>query len=193
MKLRRMLTTEEQLKRRARRPPESCHDPRFKNHPYWAAIQQGYPPAHARRAFRNQPPEIIDHVVTVSTEEIVAEYGCDPEEIFFPTGSTWQEIRIEFLQLLTEEVIPGLQPRRLEYTVWDHQVPGLGVRVRASGHKTFICCYRLLCEKKLRKTKIGDVREFSLVEARQVAKGFRREARMGIDPAKRLRRQAKPN
>lgn len=185
--------TDEQLARRLRRPPVSCHDPRFEKDAYWAARKQDYPHVHAKRVFRDQPPEIIEHVVTASTEQLAEEYGCEPDEILFKTGSTWPEVKLDFRPLLTEEVVPDLKPRRSEYTVWDDQARGLGVRVRTSGYKSYICLYRLRFQKKLHKITIGNVGEFSLADAREIAKGFRREARMGSDPAKRLRRFAESN
>ena len=39
---------------------------------------------------------------------------------------------------LTDAAIARLRPRPREYTVWDSHVPGLGVRVRPSGHRTYV-------------------------------------------------------
>ena len=41
-------------------------------------------------------------------------------------------------QRLTDAGIARLRPEPREYTVWDIRVPGLGVRVRPSGHRTYI-------------------------------------------------------
>ena len=39
---------------------------------------------------------------------------------------------------LTDAAIARLRPREREYTVWDSRVPGLGVRVRPTGARTFV-------------------------------------------------------
>ena len=39
---------------------------------------------------------------------------------------------------LTDAALARLRPREREYTVWDRSVPGLGVRVRPTGGKTYV-------------------------------------------------------
>ena len=39
---------------------------------------------------------------------------------------------------LTDAGVAKLKPRKTEYIVWDGRVPGLGVRVRPSGHRSFV-------------------------------------------------------
>ena len=39
---------------------------------------------------------------------------------------------------LTDAGVARLRPRKTEYLVWDSQVAGLGVRVRPSGHRSFV-------------------------------------------------------
>lgn len=39
---------------------------------------------------------------------------------------------------LTDTAIAGLRPREREYTVWDKRMPGLGVRIRPKGGKTYV-------------------------------------------------------
>ena len=39
---------------------------------------------------------------------------------------------------LTDAGVGKLKPRKTEYAVWDSEVPGLGVRVRPSGHRSFV-------------------------------------------------------
>ena len=38
---------------------------------------------------------------------------------------------------LTNATIARLRPREREYTVWDSRMPGLGVRVRPSGGRSY--------------------------------------------------------
>lgn len=170
--------TNEQLARRIRRPPESCHDPRIKNDAYWALRHQGYPHSYAKRAFRDQVPVVHERTSSGDT----GEYDLD-DELLFPAGSTWTEVEVAIRPDLSEGVIPNLEPRTTEYTVWDNQVPGFGVRVRPSGHKSYIVYYRIRHEKKLRKYTIGKVAEFALEQAREAARSVRRAARTVSDPA----------
>jgi hypothetical protein len=179
--------TDQQLARRMRRPPEFSHDTRFLRDAYWALRQQGYPHSYAKRALRDQLPIIHEHTAS----ESLGEYACDPDELLFPERSTWTEIEVEIRPELSEEAIPTLKPRTSEYTVWDNLIPRFGVRVRPSGHMTYIVNYRIRYQTKLHKHTIGLVAEFSLEQARSVAREFRRNARMGIDPVKRMREHAK--
>ena len=39
---------------------------------------------------------------------------------------------------LTDARIAALRPRKREYEVWDERMAGLGVRVRPSGHRSYI-------------------------------------------------------
>lgn len=178
--------TNEQLARRMRRRPESSRDPRVKNDAYWALRFQGYPHSYAKRALRDQPP--VTHRRTASGD--LGEYACGSDEILFPVGSTWSEIEVAVRPDLSEKAILELKPRASEYTVWDNQVPGFGVRVRASGHMTYIVNYRIRHQTTLHKHTIGRTAEFALEQARSVARRFRQEARMGNDPAKRMQERA---
>lgn len=154
---------------------------RAKNDPYWALRCQGHPASYAKRAFRDQLPVIYERTVSTDTGEY------EPDEILFEAGSTSFEMYIEVRPELSETTIPTLAPRASEYTVWDAEVRGFGVRVRPSGHITYIMAYRIRYQKRLHKHTIGRITEFSLEQARCVAREIRRDARMGIDPTKRMR------
>ncbi len=39
---------------------------------------------------------------------------------------------------LTDAAIARLRPREREYTLWDSRVPGLGVRVRSTGGRSYV-------------------------------------------------------
>ena len=56
---------------------------------------------------------------------------------------------------LTDAAITRLRPQMREYTVWDSQVAGLGVRVRPSGSRTFI--YHRKTAGGVRKMSFGPV------------------------------------
>ena len=167
--------TDEQLLRRLRRPPESDRDPRYKNDPYWALRKQGHSHSYAKRAFRDQPP--VFHEGTVSIDAVY----CDPDDLLFPPGSTWVKLEVAMRPLLSDEAIRAFEPRNLEYTAWDHEVSGLGVRVRVSGHKSYVFYYRVGSETKRRKYTIGKTGEFALDQARQTAREFRRAVQEGTN------------
>ena len=169
--------TDEQLKRRLRRAPESDRDPRTKSDPYWALRFQGQPHHEAKRVFRNQRP--IFHVRQVSWENC----ECDPEDMLLPDGFTFTEMEVAMRPLLSEESIRTLEPRESEYTVWDRSVTGFGVRVRTSGHSSFVVYYRSLCSGKLRKHTIGKVAEVSLEQAREAARAYRSAGRQSDEKA----------
>ena len=168
--------TNEQLARRMRRPPESDRDPRVTKDAYWALRFQGYPHAYAKRAFRDQPP--VFHERQISADEV----DCDPDDLLFPPGSTWTDVEVAIRPILSEESIRALAPRPKEYTAWDHEVSGFGVRVRSSGHKSYVIHYRVRPETKPCKYTIGKTGEFALDQARQTAREFRQAARAGTNP-----------
>ncbi|MBN8816054.1 MAG: DUF4102 domain-containing protein [Sphingomonas sp.] len=174
--------TDEQLMRRLRRRPASDRDPRVKNDAYWALRFQGHPHSYAIRALRNQPPVFHERQVTADQ---AAE--CDPADLLFPPGSTLVEVKVFVRPFLSEETIQGLEPRSSEYTVWDDKVRRFGVRVRPTGHKTYIVNYRIRFKTKLHKHTIGLVGDFTLEQARNLARELRSDARNGVDPKKRNR------
>jgi Arm DNA-binding domain len=154
-----------QLLRRLRRRPRNEHDPRAEIDPYWVLRFQGHPHAYAKRAIREELPKVTEHEVGSVTD-----YDCDPEDLLFEPGTKIKTVEVEHIRPpLTEEIIPSLQPRESEYTVWDHEVPGLGLRIRASGHKSFILLYRVPAHSKLKKITIGKAGYFTLKKARQLA------------------------
>ena len=66
---------------------------------------------------------------------------------------------------LSDAAIARLRPREREYTVWDDCVPGLGVRVRPTGGKTFV----LLVDDggRSRRASLGPVSTIDVAEARR--------------------------
>lgn len=179
--------TIEQVAQSLRRNPLSCHDIRIKNDPYWALRAQGYPHAYAKRVFRDAPP--VHHERTVAIEGASDEY--DTDELFFAPGSKVAETKIIIRPDLSEAAILTLKPRASEYTVWDNDVGRFGLRVRPSGHMSYIVNYRIRYQKRLHKHTIGGVAEFSLEQAREIARGIRRDARKGVEPFRGMRERAK--
>jgi integrase len=68
-----------------------------------------------------------------------------------------------------------------EYIQGDTQVPGFGVRVRASGSAAYVVMKRLPGEAKPMRVTLGRVGEITLQEARERARGAASAVRQGID------------
>ena len=68
---------------------------------------------------------------------------------------------------LTDAAIARLRPREREYTVWDSRAPGLGVRVRPTGGKSWV----LLLDMggRTKRVSLGPVATKTVVEARREA------------------------
>ncbi len=66
---------------------------------------------------------------------------------------------------LTDAAVARLRPREREYTVWDTRAPGLGVRVRPSGGRSWV----LLLDRggRTKRVSLGPVGVRSLEEARR--------------------------
>ena len=87
---------------------------------------------------------------------------------------------------LTEERIHSFQcpEGKFQQLYWDGACPSLGVRVMPSGAKSFIFdskVRRVVPAKKMRIT-IGDVRSWSIQDAREQASRYKRMTDTGIDP-----------
>lgn len=64
--------------------------------------------------------------------------------------------------------------------VWDGEIPGLGVRVTASGVVSFVLAYRI--HGRQTKYTLGRSPEWSVTAARNEAIELRKRVRDGIDP-----------
>ncbi len=67
---------------------------------------------------------------------------------------------------LTDARVAALRPRKREYTVWDERIAGLGVRVRPSGHRSYIYL------RSGRKASLGPAALRSIDEARRECVGL---------------------
>lgn len=83
---------------------------------------------------------------------------------------------------LTKRKIDLLQPREKDFTEWDDSVRGLGLRVRPTGKKVFVCKYRN-AEGRQRKLTLGAYGVLTLEEARKRARQAMAQAAGGNDPA----------
>lgn len=64
-------------------------------------------------------------------------------------------------------MIDRLRPKAREYHLWDRDQPGFGVRVRTSGHRSFI--FKRRVDGKLINHTLGDAAKMPLVQARKMA------------------------
>ena len=64
--------------------------------------------------------------------------------------------------------------------IWDTKVPGFGIRVSASGHKSFVLLYRH--KGRQRRMTLGRYPDVSLAAARKMASRALRSAEGGADP-----------
>ena len=78
---------------------------------------------------------------------------------------------------LTDAAVERLRPRKAEYTVWDTSVAGLGVRVRPSGHRSYVC--QGFTNGRPARTTIGPVALTSIDEARRDCLTFMLQERSG--------------
>lgn len=85
---------------------------------------------------------------------------------------------------LTTRYIDSIKPpksARVEY--WDAGTPGFGLRVAASGRKSWVLMYRVRGDKRLRRETLGTYPTLSLADARDQARADLRAAAKGQDPA----------
>ena len=72
---------------------------------------------------------------------------------------------------LTDAGVGKLKPATTEYAVWDNEVPGLGVRVRPSGHRSFVWHGRI--EGKAVRATVGPAALMTVEDARRRALALR--------------------
>lgn len=81
---------------------------------------------------------------------------------------------------LTQRVVDRVQPQAKEFTVYHKSIPGFGMRVRPSGHKSFILLYKL--SGRGGKYLIGNAAAMSLDKAQDKAVEILQKIRDGEDP-----------
>ncbi len=81
---------------------------------------------------------------------------------------------------ITKKLIDMLEPRDREYSLWDEEIPGFGMRVWPSGLKVFTLKYRF--HGRQRWATLGRFGEITVDEARLKAYRFRGVVAEGQDP-----------
>ncbi len=91
---------------------------------------------------------------------------------------------------LTPTKIAGLKPAQpgQRYQIMDALVPGFGIRVTDSGHRTFILRTRFPGSDTPSRRELGKVGDISLTDARDKARSWRELIRRGVDPAVQAQR-----
>lgn len=74
---------------------------------------------------------------------------------------------------ITPAMIDRLRPAAREYHLWDRDQPGFGVRVRTSGHRSFI--FKRRVDGRLTSRTLGDAAKMPLVQARGMAARIQQE------------------
>ena len=82
---------------------------------------------------------------------------------------------------ITKRAIDRLETDGTDRFYWDRELPGFGVRVRASGRKFFVAQYRT--KGRSRRITLGPVTAFGPEDARRRAMVLLSEAKAGGDPA----------
>jgi len=83
---------------------------------------------------------------------------------------------------LTQKTIAGiaLPAGKSEHVVFDENLPGFGLRIRASGARSWV--YQCKIGRRNRRVTIGSVSAVSPARARETANEMHAKARLGIDP-----------
>ena len=86
---------------------------------------------------------------------------------------------------LTKKTIDGITPNGTEFTIWDNDLTGFGVRVRPNGAMSYVVVYRVGHGRKapVKKLTIGAVGKLAPDEARGLAKKAIGSVAHGRDPA----------
>jgi integrase len=88
---------------------------------------------------------------------------------------------------LTAKAIRALKlsPGKNDHVEWDDDLPSFGLRLRATGAKTFICQYDVA--GKSRKVSLGSPAVIDPGQAREAARRLLAQVRLGADPASEKR------
>src|SRR4030095_6338668 len=87
-------------------------------------------------------------------------------------------------KVLTDKTVTNLKPAPAgrRYIIGDAIVPGLGVRVTDSGHKTFVLGARYPGSPHFKRREIGVLGSVTFADARDTARDWLAEIKMGKDP-----------
>ena len=75
----------------------------------------------------------------------------------------------------------GLPPRKTEAIIFDDDLPGLGLRIRAGGTRTWVFQYKI--GRQTKHITIGNTGVVTLAKARATAADLHARVRLGGDPS----------
>lgn len=81
---------------------------------------------------------------------------------------------------LTAQAVKNALPENKEYRLSDGN--GLFLRVRSTGSKSWLYCFRLPGSRQLQQMTLGALEDVSLKEARETLKDLRKQVADGLDP-----------
>jgi len=93
----------------------------------------------------------------------------------------------ERIAKLTKRTVDAARPEAERYILWDGALKGFGLRVEASGTKTFLVRYRIAGRKRF--VAIGRFGELTPEQARGLAQETLAGVRHGLDPADERRKE----
>jgi integrase len=115
-----------------------------------------------------------------------ANNAVDEDDATCVAGS---DAHIESQQPLTDKRIKALKaPGRKPTMVPDGTVPGMYLRISVAGKKTWLATYRIRGDHRMVYHTFAEYPDTSLGKARELARHYRSQAKLGIDP----RPQPKP-
>ncbi|HEX7476319.1 MAG TPA: tyrosine-type recombinase/integrase [Polyangiales bacterium] len=83
---------------------------------------------------------------------------------------------------LTKRVVEAAKPETAEYTLWDAEIKGFGLKVTPTGKKNYLLYYRAT-DGTQRKPKIGGHGALTVDQARAIARSMLAAVAAGADPS----------
>ena len=93
----------------------------------------------------------------------------------------WYPMPIKSQDRLTKRTLDALSPSEREFSIWDSEVRGFGVRIKPSGTKSFILKYRNATGRQ-RKFSLGQYGQLTVEQARRLARQHLGKLASGEDP-----------
>ncbi|HCQ65872.1 MAG TPA: integrase [Rhodobacteraceae bacterium] len=105
------------------------------------------------------------------------------------TSTIRRELAIRNRVKLTKTFVANVEPGDREVVWWDEAVPGLGLRVTPSGHRSYILKYRIGRGRAAlaRKPTLGSASDLTPDQAREIARDWKIRGKNGEDPARTQR------
>jgi hypothetical protein len=109
----------------------------------------------------------------------------------WPERKNRRQLKRPLKPLLTDRIVEALPPaERNPYIVYDGGCQGFGVKVNASGRRTFVLNYSMFDGQKSVERRMVLVKQGDVAKARLEALKARELIRQGIDPKEYRRRRA---